>query len=177
MSKTAFVIRLYPDTNKEFVAKLQDELVKNHCASDKEAWSGIMPENTYNPMCPDKSFKLYFSKFRPACDILWQRLDDENSWYYNIPVGQKTLAGFMTKIGKFTNNLYEPLYPSYRSYISDMKKKKLRWEMNYQDLSIGIIPLVLYQHQLNLLIKSIMESLGNAITSITSHQYQQIWLR
>ena len=30
MTKSTFVVKRNPDTNKEFVAKIEDELVKNH---------------------------------------------------------------------------------------------------------------------------------------------------
>ena len=108
MSKKTFTVQKDPKTNKEFVVKVEDELVKNHRAGDKESYSGIMPENPSSPLCPVKSFKLYFSKLHPDCDRLWQRpknsfLEEDRSWYYNVPVGQKTLSGFMTKISKLVN--------------------------------------------------------------------------
>lgn len=76
MTKNTFVLRRDPDTNKEFIRKYEDEMSKNHRAGDKESSSGIMPENPDSPLCPVKSFKLYFSKLHPGCDSLWQRPRD-----------------------------------------------------------------------------------------------------
>ena len=70
MTKETFVLRIDSNTNQEFIAKAQDELVKNHRAGDKESYSGIMPANVDSALCPVKSFKLYYSKLHPDCNSL-----------------------------------------------------------------------------------------------------------
>ena len=108
MSKNTFVLKVDSNTGKQYVYKAIDELTKNHREGDKESSSGYMPENPCDPLCPVKSFKLYLSKLHPTCDKLWQRprdsfLENETSWYCNVPVGQKTLSAFMTNICKALN--------------------------------------------------------------------------
>ncbi|VDI78561.1 Hypothetical predicted protein [Mytilus galloprovincialis] len=67
-----------------------------------------MPENSGSEYCPVSSFEKYVNKLNPECDKLWQRPKDQfweedPSWYYNIPVGEKTLGNFMSYLSKKCN--------------------------------------------------------------------------
>lgn len=65
----------------------------------------LMPELVDTPLCPVKSFEKYLSKLHPLCDRLWQRpretvSEDEAVWFYNSPVGERVMAGFMKKLSR-----------------------------------------------------------------------------
>ncbi|VDI46251.1 Hypothetical predicted protein [Mytilus galloprovincialis] len=67
-----------------------------------------MPGNSGSEYCPVSSFEKYVNKLNPECDKLWQRpkdqfLEEDPSWYYNIPVGEKTLGNFMSYLSKKCN--------------------------------------------------------------------------
>ncbi|CAG2226383.1 KCTD1_15 [Mytilus edulis] len=105
MTKSTFSVKKDPKTGLKYVVKTLDELTKNHRSSDKEKTSGIMPENSGSEYCPVSSFEKYVNKLNPECDKLWQRPKDQfweedPSWYYNIPVGEKTLGNFMSYLSK-----------------------------------------------------------------------------
>ena len=87
------------------VCKTSDELTKNHRENDRENLSGLMSEIPDSDLCPVKSFEYYLDKLNPGNDKLWQRpkdsfLDTDRFWYNNIPVGQKSLSTFMSKISE-----------------------------------------------------------------------------
>ncbi|CAG2236087.1 KCTD1_15 [Mytilus edulis] len=108
MTKSTFSVKTDPKTGLKYVVKTLDELTKNHRSSDKEKTSGIMPENSGSEYCPVSSFEKYVNKLNPECDKLWQRPKDQfweedPSWYYNIPVGEKTLGNFMSYLSKKCN--------------------------------------------------------------------------
>ncbi|VDI71655.1 Hypothetical predicted protein [Mytilus galloprovincialis] len=108
MTKSTFSVKKDPKTGLKYVVKTLDELTKNHRSSDKEKTSGIMPENSGSEYCPVSSFEKYVNKLNPECDKLWQRPKDQfweedPSWYYNIPVGEKTLGNFMSYLSKKCN--------------------------------------------------------------------------
>jgi hypothetical protein len=107
MTKDTFKVTIDSDTGRKYVVKCKDELTKNHRGEDTESFSGFMPEN-HSDSCPVKSFEKYLMKLNPQCDALWQRPKDfllasDSQWYYNSPVGEKTLRDFMknisTKVG------------------------------------------------------------------------------
>jgi len=79
--------------------------LKNHRENDKEKTSGIIPESPGSEYCPVQSFAKYISKLHPSCDRLWQKPrddfdDSDKTWYYNAPIGEKTLGNFMTSLSK-----------------------------------------------------------------------------
>ena len=103
MTKDTFVVRTDADTGLKYVVKRKDELTKNHRGDDSESFSGFMPEYSGSELCPVRSFEKYVDKLHPKCDALWQRpkefLNSSNSeWYYNAPVGEKTLKSFMKNL-------------------------------------------------------------------------------
>lgn len=115
MNKNTFVVRT--DANGvRYICQGIDELTKNHRENDKEAMSGFMPEITNNSLCPVQSFVSYLSKLNPLNNKLWQKpkdsfISEDNVWYCNIPVGQKTLQSYMSKMStlcelsmKYTNH-------------------------------------------------------------------------
>ena len=64
-----------------------------------------MPENPGSQFCPVLSYEKYVSKLNPNCEKLWQRpkdefCDDDQIWYNNVPVGEKTLGRFMSVLSK-----------------------------------------------------------------------------
>ncbi|CAC5362819.1 KCTD1_15 [Mytilus coruscus] len=67
-----------------------------------------MPENSGSEFCPVSSIEKYVNKLNPECDKLWQRpkdqfCEEDPTWYYNIPVGEKTLGNFMSYLSKKCN--------------------------------------------------------------------------
>jgi hypothetical protein len=103
MTKSTFEIKTDPKTG--FVTKAMEELTKNHRENDKEKTSGIIPESPGSEYCPVQSFAKYISKLHPSCDRLWQKTrddfdDSDKPWYYNAPIGEKTLGNFMTSLSK-----------------------------------------------------------------------------
>ena len=108
MTKSTFAIGTDSNTGRKYVHKKLDELNKNNRAGNKETSSGVMPEKPGDPMCPVLSFKLYMGKLSDDCDRLWQRpktssLISDTTWYTAVPVGEKKLSGFMTRIVKSLN--------------------------------------------------------------------------
>ncbi|XP_072048836.1 uncharacterized protein [Amphiura filiformis] len=100
MKKDTFKVEIDSDTSAKYVVKAQDELTKNHRGQDQETFSGFMPANPSSDSCPVRSFEKYLTKLNPSCDALWQRPKDfltasSTEWYYNSPVGEKTLRDFM----------------------------------------------------------------------------------
>ena len=90
------------------MAKCTDELTKNHRGNDRETTSGVMPESPGSQFCPVRSFEKYISKLHPSCSSLWQRPrdsfdEDDEIWYCNVRLGEKTLASFMSKLSKDTD--------------------------------------------------------------------------
>ena len=58
-----------------------------------------------NPRCPVASFRKYPSKLHPKCDALWQRpredfLEEEPSWFCNMPIGKNPLGSVMKDISR-----------------------------------------------------------------------------
>lgn len=89
------------------VVKKLDELSKNHREFDTgSSGGGIMPSMTNNiQACPVRSFVKYTSKLNPSCTKLWQRprdsfCTDDDIWYCNVGVGEKSLQKFMPEISR-----------------------------------------------------------------------------
>ncbi|XP_066931350.1 uncharacterized protein [Clytia hemisphaerica] len=102
MNKDTFVVQTGADGTR-YVCQAVDELTKNHRENDKEATSGFMPEIPNSNLCPVKSFVSYTSKLNSSNNKLWQKPKDsfcseENVWFCNIAVGQRSLSNFMTKM-------------------------------------------------------------------------------
>ncbi|KAK3084776.1 hypothetical protein FSP39_018694 [Pinctada imbricata] len=100
MSKTTFSLKTDPESGLQYITKSADELTKNHRGNDKENTTGSMPEIPDSPYCPVTSFLKYSQKLHPACDRLWQRpkdtfCEDDDTWYCNVPVGEKKLKSFL----------------------------------------------------------------------------------
>jgi hypothetical protein len=105
MHKSTFMVKKDSKTGLKYIVKTIDELTKNHRANDKEKTSAIMPENPGSEFCPVLSYEKYVSKLNPNCEKLWQRpkdefCDDDQIWYNNVPVGEKTLGSFMSVLSK-----------------------------------------------------------------------------
>lgn len=103
MSKDTFVVKLDEATGSRYVVKKNDELSKNHRESDKDFFSGFMPQSPESEHCPVSSFVKYMSKLNPHCNRLWQYprasfLDDEMSWFENRPIGLNPLSKFMSAL-------------------------------------------------------------------------------
>ena len=67
--------------------------------------SGFMTEISNSELCSVKSYPSYVANLNLANDKLWQQPKDsfcleDNTWYYNIPLGKKTLTNFMSKISQ-----------------------------------------------------------------------------
>ena len=108
MSKSTFEVLQEPKSGLKYVAKCTDELTKNHRGNDRETTSGVMPESPGSQFCPVRSFEKYISKLHPSCSSLWQRPrdsfdEDDEIWYCNVRLGEKTLASFMSKLSKDTD--------------------------------------------------------------------------
>lgn len=101
MNKDNFKVDTDSTTGRRYVVKARDELTKNHRGDDSSSFSGFMPERPGCPDCPVTSFEKYLSHLHPDCNALWQRPKEysdvqmSNIWYYNAPVGEKTLRVFM----------------------------------------------------------------------------------
>ena len=97
MTKSTFEIQTDPKTGLRFVTKAMDE--------PTQKTSGIITESPGSEYCPVQSFAKYISKLHPSCDRLWQKArdyfdDSDKTWYYNAPVGEKTLGNFMASLSK-----------------------------------------------------------------------------
>jgi hypothetical protein len=117
MTKNTFQIKLDIDLNVRYVVKIQDEMNKNHDETDREIYSGIIPESGLNdPMCPVKTFESYLRHLNPMCEYLWQRprLDVDLGdvvWYCKSRLGPDKLDKFMKSLSdqvglsqKYTNH-------------------------------------------------------------------------
>lgn len=107
MTKSTYEIVTDTDTGKRYVAQKVDELNKNHNESDKERYTGYMPEMP-GEMCPVASFETMLARLHPSCDRLWQKpkackYDGENVWYFKRPIGIHTLAKFMPTLSTLCN--------------------------------------------------------------------------
>ena len=106
MTVDTFCVKTDPNTGLKYVSKRIDELSKNHRESDKENNSGgYMPQIIGDEKCPVLSYENYISHLNRNCKRLWQRpreafsVDDE-VWFCNAPIGEKTLGTFMTKLSQ-----------------------------------------------------------------------------
>ena len=116
MTVETFGLKTDPNTGREYIYKKLDEMNKNNREGDKKPSSGIMPAKNGDAMCPVATYKLYVSKLNDGCKRLWQRprnsfLDGDTTWYCAVPLGEKTLSSFMSKISaslqlpiKYTNH-------------------------------------------------------------------------
>ena len=105
MHKSTFMVKKDSKTGLKYTMKTIVELTKNHRADDKEKTSAIMPENPGSEFCHVLSYEQYVSKLNPSCEKLWQRpkdefYDDDQIWYNNVPVGEKTLGSFTSVLSK-----------------------------------------------------------------------------
>ena len=89
-------------SGKKYVAKVVDELTKNHRENDKE--EGGMMDETEGPFCPVTSFEKYLQHLNPVNEFLFQRpkktTPDSDVWYDNMVIGERYLADMMKKISK-----------------------------------------------------------------------------
>ena len=104
MTKSSFVVKTDADTGIKYIMKNVDELTKNH-RTDKENFTGFMPEERGSIYCPVASYEKYVPKLNTKCDRLWQYprdtyYEEDNEWFCNRPVGRDALAAFMTKLSK-----------------------------------------------------------------------------
>ena len=104
MNKNTFVIKIN-SSGEEYVSLVAGTLDKNHSENDKEMWGAFMPARPDSNKCPVKSFKTMLSKLHPQCDSLWQRprlifSENDDIWFSNSRLGQKTLASFMPYVSK-----------------------------------------------------------------------------
>ena len=105
------------DIGITYIIKNEDELNKNH-RTDKENFTGCMPEERGSIYCPVASYVKYVSKLNAKCDRLWQYprdayYEEDTEWFCNKPVGRDALAAFMTKLSNkcglsqnYTNHTY-----------------------------------------------------------------------
>ena len=96
--------RVFKDASgKKYVAKVVDELTKNHRENDKEEEGGMMYE-TEGPFCPVASFEKYLQHLNPVNEFLFQRpkktTPDSDVWYDNMVIGERYLGDMMKKISK-----------------------------------------------------------------------------
>lgn len=107
MSRSTYEVLVDSDTGLRYVAQKTDEFNKNHKETDKERYSGYMPEYRADPnKCPVQSFIRYIEHLNPNCDRLWQMpkqqySDDDKVWYHNKPLGVNTLRNFMPNLSKW----------------------------------------------------------------------------
>ena len=89
-------------SGKKYVAKVVDELTKNHRENDKE--EGGMMYETEGPFYPVASFEKYLQHLNPVNEFLFQRpkktTPDSDVWYDNMVIGERYLADMMKKISK-----------------------------------------------------------------------------
>ena len=107
MTKSTFTVKRDPNTGMKFVCKAFDDRTKNGRETEDENVGGYMPEMPGSSMCPVLSFEKYINKLNDQCDKLWQRpkgtnrysvYDEDSGWYCNVPIGEKALARFMSKL-------------------------------------------------------------------------------
>ena len=60
-------------SGEKYVAKVVDELTKNHRENDKEKEEGGMMYETEGPFCPVAPFEKYLQHLRQANEFLFQR--------------------------------------------------------------------------------------------------------
>ena len=104
MTKSSFVVKTDADTGIQYIMKNEDALTKNH-RTDKENFTGFMPEERGSIYCPVASYEKYVSKRKTKCDRLWQYPRDtyceqDNEWFCNKPVGRDALAAYDKAIKK-----------------------------------------------------------------------------
>jgi hypothetical protein len=104
MKKTTFGVFL-DATGRKYFCQVTGERDKNHdindSASDTNGEGRLYA--TGGAQCPVKSFEEYISHLHPNQDALWQRpleniKEGAMIWYYNAPVGEKTLGGMLAKM-------------------------------------------------------------------------------
>ena len=61
MKKSTVSVQYNLKNDIEFVAKLEDEMTKNHRETDEPTHTNFMPGNKDDQMCPVCSFKIYLS--------------------------------------------------------------------------------------------------------------------
>ena len=103
MTKETFKLCVHADTGTQYLALAVDEKTKNHGPNDKKMSGAKMPEMPGNPLCPVISYVKYQQKLNPKWARLWQGskvsfTDDEEIWYTNSPLGEKTLSKFMSEL-------------------------------------------------------------------------------
>ena len=100
LKKTDFAVRINDDGVK-YIAKISDEMTKNHRVDDKPEEGGSMYE-TGGPNCPVASFEKYIAHLHPKNEFLFQRPKKETPndqvWYDNMVVGQRKLDEKMKDI-------------------------------------------------------------------------------
>jgi hypothetical protein len=100
LKKSHFKVFKYA-LGKTFVAKVVDELTKNHRENDEEEEGGMMYA-TEGPFCPVASFEKYLQHLNPANEFLFRRpkttTPDSNVWYDNMVVGERYLGDMTIKI-------------------------------------------------------------------------------
>ncbi|XP_072018376.1 uncharacterized protein [Amphiura filiformis] len=97
---------------RRYVYEANDELTRKRNQDDdsmKSTADVVKMYETRGKWCPVASFEKYISKLNPHCSALfqvpgrvemtpWYKGSNDRPWYKNIPVSEKTLGSFMTKL-------------------------------------------------------------------------------
>ncbi|XP_072023476.1 uncharacterized protein [Amphiura filiformis] len=97
---------------RRYVYEANDELTSKRNQDDdsmKSTADVVKMYETRRKWCPVASFEKYISKLNPHCSALfqvpgriemtpWYKGSNDRPWYKNIPVSEKTLGSFMTKL-------------------------------------------------------------------------------
>ncbi len=104
LQKDHFAIAVDSD-GRRYVYQAKDEMTKKMRAECSESRvDGGRMYATGGEGCPVASFEKYLSKLNPMIDVLFQApkrcapAHDDEPWYKNSPVGEKTLGNFMAKL-------------------------------------------------------------------------------
>ena len=102
------------DSNgRRYVYQSKDELTKRIRGTDmKSRVDGGRMYATDGQGCPVASFEKYVAKLNPKCAAFFQApmpanrkgiWNDDDQWFKNAPIGEKTLGSFMSKISLAAN--------------------------------------------------------------------------
>lgn len=111
LKKDAYLFKR-DDTGREFVEMKYNEKVKNHQGEEKTKNQESKPrmyEAKSSENCPVKALKLYLSHLNPDNEYLFQQprkpenIKNDSFWYTTRPVGEKTIASFMSSLSQEAN--------------------------------------------------------------------------